>query len=191
MEHTTRFHSAFRAFYGQHRGWLGLLVASVILTYGGGAVMFWYHAIYLGEGGPAISPWFHWLLDSSAGFVGLTPAIALILPLAHRLAMTGPDEVHPVRFAVVGGILLAFVTAPAPILHDELIGQGTWLAGQITDLLGGHHVATGTEHEVPELLEMGQQVFAGIPTYTVLMALTLLALRALGPGQARRVAKTP
>jgi hypothetical protein len=184
MDQSARVHSAVRTFYAQHRGWRGLLVASLILTYVGGAVMFWYHAIYLGEGGPAISPWHHWLLDSTAGFVGLTPAIALILPFAHRAATTAPDgtpgtTIHPARFAVVGGTLLAFVTAPAPLVHDEFIGRGTWLAGQVTDLFGHHHVATGSEHEVPKILEMAQQVFAGIPTYVALMWITLLALRAM------------
>jgi len=179
MDDVFRLHSDFRTFYRQHRGLWGLLVASVILAYGGGAVMFWYHAVYLGEGGPAISPWQHWLLDSTAGFVGLTPAIALILPVAHRIAATGPSDVHPGRFAVVAGILLAFVTAPAPILHDELIGQGTWLAGRVTEMFGGHHVVTGTEHEIPEVLEVGQQIFAGIPTYIALMWLTVVVLRVL------------
>ena len=46
-------------------------------------------------------------------------------------------------------------------------------------LFGHHHVATGSEHEVPKILEMGQQVFAGIPTYVALMWVTLLALRVL------------
>jgi hypothetical protein len=192
-------YSTFRSFYAEHRGWRALLVSSLILTYAGGAALFWYHAIYLGEGGPAISPWHHWLLDSTAGFIGLTPAIALILPIAHRFATTEPDgtmpaptpapapapaatsspHVHPARFAVVGGTLLAFVTAPAPLLHDELIGQGTWLADRATHLFGRHHVPTGSEHEVPKVLEMAQQVVAAIPIYVVLMSVTLLALRAL------------
>jgi hypothetical protein len=188
-------YSTVRAFYAEHRGWRALLVSSLILTYAGGAALFWYHAIYLDEGGPAISPWHHWLLDSTAGFVGLTPAIALILPIAHRFATTGPDgappggtsspsspsspRVHTARFSIVGGTLLAFVTAPAPILHDELIGQGTWLAGRVTELFGRHHVPTGSEHEVPEILEMVQQVAAAIPIYIVLMSVTLVVLRAL------------
>ena len=186
-------YSTIRSFYAEHRGWRALLVSSLILTYAGGAALFWYHAIYLGEGGPAISPWHHWLLDSTAGFIGLTPAIALILPIAHRFATTEPGgegptaapaatsspDVHPARFAVVGGTLLAFVTAPAPILHDELIGQGTWLADRVTHLFGRHHVPTGSEHEVPKVLEMAQQVVAAIPIYIVLMSVTLLALRAL------------
>ena len=57
MDQSARVHSTVRTFYAQHRGWRGLLISSLILTYAGGAVMFWYHAIYLGEGGPAISPW--------------------------------------------------------------------------------------------------------------------------------------
>ena len=133
-------------------------------------------------GCPAISPWYHWLLDSTAGFIALTQAIALILPFAHGVATHAPGDttnvhLYPARFVVVGGSLLAVVTAPAPILHDELIGRGTWLADRVTDLLG-HHVALGTEHEVPEILEMGQQVFVGLPVYIGLMWITLRALRA-------------
>ncbi len=186
MDRNARVHSPVRAFYAEHRGWRGLLVASVILTYGGGAIMFWFHAIYLGEGGPAISPWHHWLLDSTAGFIGLTPIIVFILPFAAQVARNNSDmlsvsthHTHAGRFALVAGIVLAFVTAPAPILHDEFIGRGTWLAAQVTDLLGHHHAAIGTPQKIPEVLEMVQQVAFGIPTYVSLMWVSLMTLRAL------------
>ncbi|MCW3042463.1 MAG: hypothetical protein JWL57_621, partial [Actinobacteria bacterium] len=97
------------------------------LAYAGGAVMFWFHAIYRGEQGPAISPWYHWLLDSSLGFFGLTPALFLILPAAlwilqrtrqgSRLANTG-------RYVAVVGAIFAAVTGPGPVLHD-LIDKAT------------------------------------------------------------------
>jgi len=193
MDQSQKVHSTVRTFYAEHRGWRAVLVASLILGYAGGAVMFWFHAIYLGEGGPAISPWHHWLLDSTAGFLALSPAIALILPVAYWFATSRPDglptgRVNVARFAVVGGVLLAFVTAPAPILHDELIGRGTWLAGQVTDLLGHHHVVTGSEQEVPEIMEMVQQVAIGIPTYVSLMAVTLLAIRLVSRSARARAA---
>jgi hypothetical protein len=63
-----------------------LIVCALALAYGGGAVMFWVHAVYLGEKGPAISPYLHWALDSTAGFIGLTPPLAVILPLAAAVA---------------------------------------------------------------------------------------------------------
>jgi hypothetical protein len=166
-----------RTFYEEHRAWRGLLVASLILTYGGGAVMFWFHAIYLGEGGPAISPWHHWLLDSTAGFIGLTPVIAIIVPFAAAISSRNDPRTNHLMFAIVAGVLLAFVTAPAPILHDHLIGRGTWLAERVTHLLGHHHVATGEPQELPVPLEMGEQVAAGIPTYVTLMGLSWLAFR--------------
>lgn len=36
----------------------------------------------------------------------------------------------------IGGILFALATAPGPIVHDHLVGRGTWLAGELTKLWG-------------------------------------------------------
>ncbi|MCW3043247.1 MAG: hypothetical protein JWL57_1405, partial [Actinobacteria bacterium] len=63
---------ALRSLYAEPVAWVALVVTAGVLAYAGGAVMFWFHAIYRGEQGPAISPWYHWLLDSSLGFFGLT-----------------------------------------------------------------------------------------------------------------------
>ena len=52
-----------RDFYRKPSSWLALAISSVVLVYGGGALMFWYHSIYLGEGGPAISPALHYFID--------------------------------------------------------------------------------------------------------------------------------
>jgi hypothetical protein len=150
--------------------------------------MFWFHAIYLGEGGPSISPYLHWALDSTAGFLGLTPAIAIIIPLAAWTAMEpGPGgarigRVRAGRFALVGGVLLALVTAPAPLFHDNFLARGTWLGEHITDMWGGsQYVSAHVHHEVEAspLFEMGQQVVAGIPTYIPLMFVGLLLARAM------------
>ncbi|MGH9211018.1 MAG: hypothetical protein ACRD2C_10090 [Acidimicrobiales bacterium] len=173
--------AAIREFYAEPGSWLALATCSLVLTYGGGALMFWFHAIYLGEGGPAISPWLHWLLDSTAGFVGLTPAIALILPVAAWLATpTGSRPRTPrstfARRALLGGGLLAVVTAPAPLLHDALIGRGTWLADHVTDLLGNGPRPRSEHQHVPALVEMARQVGFGVPTYVVLTAIALLAV---------------
>ncbi len=56
---------ALRGFYAQPLARRVLLTTSILLTYGGGAAMFWLHAIHRGEKGPAINHWFHWLLDST------------------------------------------------------------------------------------------------------------------------------
>lgn len=46
-------------FYARPGRGLELAVTSLMLTYGGGAVMFWLHAIYRGEQGPPIADVFH------------------------------------------------------------------------------------------------------------------------------------
>lgn len=180
--------SLLREFYADPLAWAGLAVCTLVLTYGGGAILFWFHAIYLGEGGPAISPYLHWALDSTAGFLGLTPAIGLIIPIAAWTAMTpGPGgarlgRVRPIRFAFVGGVLLALVTAPGPLIHDNFLARGTWLGEHITHLWGGpQYVSTHVHHEVEAnpLFEMGQQVVAGIPTYVPLTFVALMLARAM------------
>jgi len=73
---------AVTAFYRQPLAWVALLVSTLLLSFGGGAVMFWFHAVLRGEQGPAIGYVDHWLLDSSLGFFALTPVLALICPWA-------------------------------------------------------------------------------------------------------------
>jgi hypothetical protein len=177
-----------RDFYADKLAWAGLALCALALTYGGGAAMFWFHAIELGEGGPAISPWLHWGLDSTAGFLGLTPLIAVIVPVAAWAAVDPGGRVRAWRFAAVGGMLLAVLTAPAPLLHDRFLARGTWLAGRITELWGDPRYAAAPEHhhhaETP-LFDMGAHVVAGIPTYVVLSWLGLgLARAALSRGGA-------
>jgi len=188
--------SLVREFYRDPVAWAGLAVCTLVLTYGGGAIMFWFHAIYLGEGGPAISPYLHWALDSTAGFLGLTPAIAVIIPLAAWTAMEpGPGgarlgRVRPGLFALVAGVLLALVTAPAPIFHDNFLARGTWLGEHITHMWGGPQYVSAHVHQEVEAgpwFEMGQQVVAGIPTYVPLMFVGLMLVRCLNHvGRGRR-----
>jgi hypothetical protein len=195
--------AAVRDFYSKPVAWFGLLVCGIGLAYGGGAVLFWFHSVYLGEGGPAISPWMHWLVDSSAGFLGLTPVIALMLPLAvwvatspSHSARAGRRPEHAARQhrttalargALLGGGLLALTTAPAPLLHDALIGRGTWLAARITELLGGDYQPTGHPRHASVLVRMAEQVTVAVPTYAVFTALGLLALRRAMGGRFLRV----
>jgi hypothetical protein len=176
-----------RDFYSDRIAWAGLIVSALILTYGGGAAMFWFHCYYLGEGGPAISPYLHWALDSSAGLIGLTPPIAIIIPLAAWTAMKptpdgGVGRVRILRYAVVGGVLLALVTAPAPLFHDHFLARGTWLADHITHMWGGPQYVSAHVHQEQEAtpwLQMVQQVSFGIPTYVPLTFLALLISREL------------
>jgi hypothetical protein len=99
----------YAAFYRDRLAWLALGTTAVTLCYVGGAIMFWFHAVRLGEGGPAISWYAHWLLDSTFAFVGLTPVLFVLLPLATwaARALAGRSAPHLVRwlYAVVCGTL--------------------------------------------------------------------------------------
>jgi hypothetical protein len=183
-------------YYRQPFAWIVLAVTDLTLVYGGGAAMFWYHSYFLGEGGPAISPYLHWFVDSTVGFLALTPMLFVILAIAARAAWdAAPDRpldpdgpldpdrpldpdlparsVRPVTFMAVGGILFALATAPGPIVHDHLIGRGTWLAGEITKMwgdgrtLGPHHTLT------PITAVLTQEAF-GLPLYSALMGILLI-----------------
>lgn len=168
-----------RSFYGERIGRIGTGVCVVVLVYGGGAAMFWFHSIHLGEGGPAISPWLHWIVDSTAGLLGLTAPIVLIVPLAASVATRSPGlpTVRSGLFAGVTGTLLAVVTAPGPLIHDAFVGRGTWLAAQATRLFGNGHEATGTPPDLSPALRMLQQIAFAIPLYVSLTWLALWAVR--------------
>ncbi|GAA0378939.1 hypothetical protein Acor_00190 [Acrocarpospora corrugata] len=169
-----------RDFYSRRMAWAALLISALLLAYGGGAVMFWYHAIYLGEGGPAISHWLHWLLDSSAGFVGLIPAIAVILPLAGWVAArVQDDQLRKTLYVVTGGVAFALVTAPGPFLHDALVGRGTWVASQVTSWWGDGRAPLPPAEQVGVVAEVARQVALGVPLYIVTMAVALVAVRAV------------
>lgn len=148
------------------------------MIYAGGAAMFWFHSIYLGEGGPAINPVLHWFLDSTAGLLALSPVLFLLLPVATRFASASHGTMRPHRFAVFGGGLFALVTAPGPVMHDTFVGQGTWLADQVTRLWGdGRALPPSTEF--PIALNMLMQVGYGLPVYIGLMLGVFYCVRAL------------
>jgi hypothetical protein len=148
--------------------------------------MFWYHSYFLGEGGPAISPYLHWFVDSTAGLVGLTPVLFVILPIAARAAWDAAPRakdgtkdvaragVRPVSFMAVGGILFALATAPGPIVHDRLVGRGTWLAGEITKLWGDGRPLSPHHQLTPVSAVLTQEAF-GLPLYPALLGLLLVA----------------
>ncbi len=159
-----------REFYGKPSGWLALAISVVVLVYGGGALMFWYHSIYLGEGGPAISPTLHWFVDSTAGLIPLTPVLAVIIPIAARSASRYTGKLSGAYYAMVGGTLFALATVPGPVMHDNLVGRGTWLANEITRMWGNGAVQPPSHHyTVPAAMSL-QLAFA-LPVYIGLMGL--------------------
>jgi hypothetical protein len=167
-------------FYRRRIAWFALAVSALVLVYGGGALMFWYHSIYLGEGGPAINPMLHYVIDSTAGFLALAPALAAILPVAARQALrhTGSRGGAYAVYAMLGGTLFALATVPGPLLHDRFVGRGTWFADRITELWGDGSVPGPPHHYVPPV-SMSLQLAFALPVYIGLMALTLLLIRQL------------
>jgi hypothetical protein len=170
-----------RAFYRDPAAWLVLLTTAVVLCYGGGLLLFWYHSVELGEGGPAIAWYAHWLLDSSFAFIGLTPALLVLVPLAaiasDRLAGARAERVPWLYVAILGGVF-AVVTTPGPIGHDKIVGRGTWVAHQATVLIGDPSAPLRPVRDYPIPVAMAQQLLAGIPTYLLGAALSLLLVRA-------------
>ncbi len=172
-----------RSFYGRPVGWMTLLVTSVFLTYGGGALMFWLHAIVRGERGPAINHWYHWVLDSSLGFVALTPALFFILPAA--LWALGRTDHTRRRLALLPyvasvGALFALVTSPGPLLHNTIAGEGTAVAG-LAERVFGHNtvVAERSMHAIERspLTEGLLQVGIGMPVYMAMSGLAVWSAR--------------
>ena len=143
---------AVRSLYERPLGWIALVVSSAFLTYVGGAVMFWFHAIVRGEHGPAIDHVHHWLLDATLGFVALTPVLAVILPVAVWLAGAARSPRARVRLPVyVLGVAVLFTltTGPGPLLHNVVAGAGTPLADLATRLFGQNLGMVGPRHARP------------------------------------------
>jgi hypothetical protein len=172
-----------RALLGYYRdplSWLVLVFTSVVLCYFGGLVLFWYHSVELGEGGPQISWYAHWLLDSTFAFVGLTPPLAVILPAAAwaARALASSQQILPWLYAAIAGLLFAAVTTPGPLAHNLIVGRGTWVANQVTAMIGDPSAPLRPAKDYPAVVELGQQFGAAVPLYIVLMGLTVLAVRA-------------
>lgn len=176
--------AALRTFYSRAEGWLALAVSAVFLTYGGGAVMFWLHAIERGERGPAISDWSHWLLDSTLGFVALSPVLFFVVPFgawAGGRQATRGDRRRLWVYIVVVGTLFALMTGPGPLLHNAVAGAGTPVAGLAMRVFGHDAaVAERSMHamEHSPLTEGLLQVAVGVPVYIGLTWLALCVVRA-------------
>lgn len=164
------------AFYRQPIAVAALLLSSALLSFGGGAAMFYFHAIVRGEQGPAISDAHHWLLDSGLGFVGLTPVLAVILPLGIR-AVSRAGRFGRQAYVLTVATLFTVLTGPGPFLHNQIAGGGTPLARFATELLGTDAAVAArnldVQHRAP-LTEGLLQLAVGLPVY---LFFTWLALR--------------
>ena len=180
----------FIGFYRDRLSWLALGVTSAMLCYVGGLIMFWFHAVELEEGGPAISWYSHWLLDSTFAFVALTPALALIMPLAvaWSLAVTGAKQTRAmlVSYAVIAGGLFALATTPGPVAHDMMVGRGTWIAERVTAWIGNPSAQLDPVADYPMSAALTQQLGAGVALYLVLTLLSVLMIRRVIVAAGRR-----
>ncbi|MDQ3895746.1 MAG: universal stress protein [Actinomycetota bacterium] len=189
--------SGLRSFYSHRIGWVALLLTSLLLTYGGGAVMFWLHALYRGERGPAISNRAHWALDSTLGFVALTPVLFLILPSALWVLSQRSRPGQRVKLwtyiaAVAGTFTL--VTGPGPFLHNVVAGEHTPLAHWAMHFFGHDaEVAMHNMHatEKSPVIEGLLQIGVGLPVYAALTCLALVLVRRIRRGSTRPVDHGP
>lgn len=190
-----------RAFYSRPLGWGAMIFVSATLAYVGGGLMFWLHAIYRGEQGPAIDYWQHWFLDSTLGILALTPAVFFLLPIVlWRLGGRGQSRsgVRVGLYVVMVGTLFALVTGPGPLLHNAIAGAGTPLADVATDVFG-HDPDIARQHaHAPDrspFVEGLLQVAVGIPAYSLLTLASIFVVRKVvrarrrdGDGTAKREA---
>ena len=174
-----------QAFYSRPLGWGALLVTSVFLAYGGGGVMFWLHAIYRGEDGPPIPDVWHWLFDSTLGFVGLTPVLFFILPAAlfalGRMRIGG-GALRAAAYVALVGVLFGVVAGPGPLLHGALVGRESFLGRTAVDLFGRDPEVAARNAEAianTPLSSVIAQLAVGIPVYAIFALLALLTVRAL------------
>ncbi len=178
---------AVLAFYRQPMGVAALLASSLLLSFGGGAVMFWFHAIVRGEQGPAIGDTSHWLLDSTLGFVGLTPVLALILPLGI-CAVGAVGRFGRWAYVVTVAVLFTLLTGPGPFLHNQIAGAGTPLARTATDVLGHDSTVAARNLQVHERSPVSEgllQLAVGLPVYLLCTWLALRLVRTI-VGHTRR-----
>jgi hypothetical protein len=172
-----------RAFYSRPIGWFALLVTSVFLAYGGGGVMFWFHAIYRGEAGPPINPWYHWLFDSTLGFIALTPALLLIMPMslaALKRAGVRSTQVRAAAYVLLVGVLFGVATGPGPFLHDRIVGRGEPLGRLAVRIFGNNPAVAASNlhvHQHSVLTEGLLQILVGVPVYIFVGLLALAVVR--------------
>lgn len=176
--------AAVAVFYRRPLAWLALLVTAALLTFGGGAVMFWFHAIFRGEQGPAIGDVHHWLLDSSIGFIALTPVLALILPIGVWAVAGSRGRRAIGKRAYVASVAAVFTltTGPGPFLHNVVAGAGTPVADLATSFFGRDHSVAARNmhvHDRSAVAEGLLQVVVGFPVYLLCTWMALVIVRTL------------
>jgi hypothetical protein len=102
----------------------------------------------------------------------------VIIPIAVWASTVG-DRVSSIAYAMVGGVLFGLATAPGPILHDALVGRGTWVANHVTMLIGNAGAPTTPGTDIPHITSICWQVAVGTPTYMLLTGLSLWTVRKL------------
>ncbi len=173
-----------QAFYSRPLGWGALIVTSIFLAYGGGGVMFWLHAIYRGEDGPPIPDVWHWLFDSTLGFVGLTPILFFILPAAlYAVGRLGIGaRLRAGAYVALVGMLFGVVAGPGPLLHGALVGRESFLGRTAVDIFGRDPEVAARNAEAianTPLSSVIAQLVVGIPVYAAFALLALVTVRAL------------
>ena len=167
---------AVGGFYRRPLAWMALLVSSAFLTYGGGAAMFWLHAVLRGEAGPAIDNVHHWLLDSTLGFIALTPVLAIILPLAALRASSDGGPTDSGYILATATVFTAF-TGPGPLLHNLVAGAGTPLADFATRIFGENTTVAMRSMHAPSHSPTSEGLLQVLVGYPVYLLCTWLALR--------------
>jgi hypothetical protein len=113
------------------------------------------------------------MLDSTLGFIALTPVVFLLLPAVLWLR-TKNERTARLRlgaYVLLVGTLFAFVTGPGPYLHNRLVGADTPLARVATSVFGmDPGVAAQGVHakDHSPISEGALQVAVGIPLYSLL-----------------------
>lgn len=147
-----------------------MIVALAFMAYIGGMAMFYLHAIYRMERGAPIADVWHWLVDSSLGFIALSPALFLIMPFVAKRFYKWPWLIP-----LIGGVLFAICTTPGPIFHGIFASEGGFVATTATRVFGPDPgvIARGMQHleevEDSEIIECCLQLLVGLPVYVVLM----------------------
>ena len=172
-----------RAFYARPVAWVALLATSLFLSYGGGGVMFWFHAVYRGEDGPPIPDVWHWVFDATLGFLALTPALFFIMPLAlwaiDRAGIGG--RLKAAAYVGLVGALFGVVAGPGPLLHGALGGRESFLGRTAVALVGTDPAVAARNAEAvahTPLSSVLLQLAVGIPIYIGFALLALAVIRA-------------
>lgn len=175
-------------FYTDRSSRASLLASALLLCYGGGIVMFIVHYVVRRECGPAINAGWHWLLDSTIGFVALTPLLAVLLPAAATiLRRAGTPLSRPAvgPYSALVGSAFALATAPGPYVHNLIAGAGRPLARLATVVFGEDpaalaHNAHAVEHSA--VSEGIVQLAVGLPLYIALTYVAISMVRSVAVG---------